>query len=196
VYSHEWTKQENQFGTKRIRDTQMLTALKGSRMVVDLIEAEIGEREIVERLFDQYADELSSFTNKNIGSVRSKPINYSLLDEYWKDEKGKPYLITYNGAVAGFSLLRRYPSDLNLYDFGQFFVLKEYRGKGIAKEAVRQCVLNHHGKWLVRVLPDNLNALSFWLSVVNEISSGNYSNEVEIDVDIPMHFIRFEAVGN
>lgn len=53
----------------------------------------------------------------------------------------------------------------------------------------------HIGKWQIRVLKENEAALKFWLSAVSDIVGCDYDSCLDIDVDLEMHFIRFEKVS-
>ncbi|GAB3516324.1 hypothetical protein [Photobacterium alginatilyticum] len=42
-----------------------------------------------------------------------------------------PYFIYVDSELAGFALVRRYPSNPAIYDMGQFFVLRKFKGQGV-----------------------------------------------------------------
>jgi len=51
------------------------------------------------------------------------------------------------------------------------------------------------GKWQIRVLFENSNALHFWKSSVSNIVGQNYTLSKDLDIDLLMSFIRFEVVS-
>jgi predicted acetyltransferase len=165
-------------------------------MAVELVSAKADGRKIVENLFHYYIYDMSVFMGWKINSTGSYDVNFSLLDEYWDSPDNHPYIIMYDDEIAGFSLLRRYPGSATIYDIGQFFVLRKFKGKGVGRDAFRQSVSLYPGKWLTRVLNKNESALKFWLKVIGELSNGNYRHETEVDGDLPMHFIRYEVAGS
>ncbi|MFM2478637.1 hypothetical protein ABTQ23_15445, partial [Celerinatantimonas sp. MCCC 1A17872] len=44
----------------------------------------------------------------------------------------------------------------------------------------------------IRVLKENVKALHFWKSAVSQLCAGVYSHTFDIDIDLEMHFLRFE----
>ena len=64
-----------------------------------------------------------------------------------------------DGEIAGFSLLRRYPLDKSSFDIGQFFVLSKFKNKGVGRKAFELSVSGFPGKWVVRVLQENVPSL-------------------------------------
>ena len=68
-------------------------------MSVGLKKMKLGDRNIVEPLFDQYSKELLSLRVRDNHSNTFKPTDYSLLDEYWRNEKNTPYLISFRGEL-------------------------------------------------------------------------------------------------
>ena len=97
--------------------------------------------------------------------------------------------------LAGFVLVRRYPSDLSSYDIEQFFVLRKFKGQGVCKEALAQVVSVFTGKWQIRVLLENSAALYFWKSAVSRIVGDKFRVTKANDVDLLMFFIHFESNG-
>lgn len=73
--------------------------------------------------------------------------------------------------------------------------MRKFKGKGVGKKALLAVVANHPGKWQIRVLKENAAALKFWVSAVKNIVGSRYDVSLDIDVDLEMYFIRFEAVS-
>ncbi len=92
-------------------------------------------------------------------------------------------------------MIRRYPSDLSLFDIAQFFVLRKFKGQGVGKIVLSQVVKAFPGKWQIRVLLENSGALSFWKSAVSNIVGEDYSLSQANDVDLLMFFIHFETAS-
>ncbi|ROS04982.1 acetyltransferase (GNAT) family protein [Sinobacterium caligoides] len=164
-------------------------------MTVKLISAQVSGRGIVENLFRYYLYDMAVFMGWRVNKNGEYDVNLSLLDEYWSEPDNHPYLIQYQGEIAGFSLLRRYPDEESNYDIGQFFVLRKFEGKGVGREAFKQSVALYPGPWLTRVLHENKSALGFWLKVIAELTDGDFQHQTEVDVDLPMHFIRYQSVA-
>ncbi len=115
------------------------------------------------------------------------------LSDYWNRPDHFPYLIFVDGEVAGFSLVRKYPGNVDEFDMGQFFVLRKYKRKGIGQKAFELTVRKHQGKWLTRVLPDNTQAKKFWEKTVCKVACGNVETTREQYKNHPMDFIRYSV---
>lgn len=152
-------------------------------------------RHILENLFPYYIYDMSEFMGWNPNSDGLFTFNSATLDSYWKEADHVPYFIHVGKELAGFALVRNYPSEPEAFDIEQFFVLRKFKGKGVGKKVLLAVVANHPGKWQIRVLKENEAALKFWLSAVKNVVSSCYEVSLDIDVDLEMQFIRFETVS-
>ena len=160
-------------------------------MEVSLKPIDSGSRHVLENLFTYYVYDMSEFIGldpSSNGLYEFKPKN---LNDYWSDSNHIPYFIYVDGLLAGFVLIQKYPTNLELFDIDQFFVLRKFKGNGVGKKAFGKVLNNHPGKWQVRVLKENTIALSFWLSAVRKAVGANFQHMLDIDVDLEMHFIHF-----
>ncbi len=121
--------------------------------------------------------------------------NKSQFDIYWESESHRPYFIYVDKELAGFALIRKYPSDPSINDIEQFFVLRKFNRKDVGKRAFKLVTQLILGKWQIRVLIENTNALPFWKSSVFNVVGHNYTLSKEFDVDLSMFFIHFEVAG-
>jgi predicted acetyltransferase len=89
---------------------------------------------------------------------------YPYLDDYWREEGRVPLLIEADGKPAGFALINRHSHFGGFVErnMGEFFVLRKYRRRGVASEAVRQVLAAYPGRWEVAVVARNAAAQSFW----------------------------------
>lgn len=115
------------------------------------------------------------------------------LSDYWNKPEHFPYLIMVDDEVAGFSLVRKFPDNSGEFDMGQFFVLRKYKRKGIGEMAFKLTVQNHPGKWLTRVLPNNLGAKKFWGKAIDKVSIGNILITNELYKNNLMEFMRYSV---
>ena len=150
------------------------------------------EKETIKNLFTYYTYEMSNFLLTPVSDNGLLEVSNTNLNTYWESDSYYPYLIRCNGEIAGFSLLRKYPNDPKHYDIDQFFVLKKFSRRGVGREAFKQSVAALPGSWITRVLLDNKKALAFWLSVIPSMTDNKFFHTIEIDGDLPMHFIRFK----
>lgn len=133
------------------------------------------EKEIILNLMQLYTYELSFFEDETT--------NFKLLDNglykvskyielYWKEEERHPYILKYNGELAGFVLERFNEDDTN--EIAEFFVLNKYRKLGAGTFMAKEIFKRYKGKWEIRTLLKNKRAQEFWRKVVKEVSNNNY----------------------
>ncbi len=63
---------------------------------------------------------------------------------------------------------------------GEFFILKKFRRKGIALQAIDQIWEKYLGSWEVPVIPENSPALSFWRKAISHFTDGRYLEQIKI----------------
>ncbi|HKO91375.1 MAG TPA: GNAT family N-acetyltransferase [Polyangiaceae bacterium] len=86
-------------------------------------------------------------------------------EEWWTRHDHFPFLIRWQGALAGFALVRkgsRVTPAPDVMDVAEFFVLRGLRGKGIGKTAAHALFQAFPGAWEVRVRRTNVAARGFW----------------------------------
>lgn len=168
----------------------MKTELDAGRRVT-LKPAAATDRGRADPLFQLYIAEMLHYTDRE--ALPNLPLTdyLALLSLYWERDDHYPFLIFCDGELAGFSLVRRYPADRDVYDMGQFFVLDRFRRQGVGHQAARLTHTRLPGRWLTRVLPKNQRALSFWKNVIAAQTGGNYQLSRELDRDQEMNFIRY-----
>lgn len=162
-------------------------------MNVSLVPAE--KYEYVKNLFQYYIYDMSEYTGWSPyenGTFEVSDLVTGLSD-YWHKPNHYPYLIMVGDQVAGFSLVRRYPGSDDYFDMGQFFVLRKFKRKGVGEQAFKQTVARHSGKWVTRVLPNNLGAKKFWLNVIISIATSEVEVKTELYKETEMDFIRYRA---
>ncbi|MCG7499220.1 GNAT family N-acetyltransferase [Vibrio sp. Of7-15] len=160
-------------------------------MEVSLVEIDLSSRPVLENLFQYYVYDMSGFLALSTNEMGQYNVNHSQLDIYWQRDDHTPFFIYVDSEIAGFALIRRYPTQLSTYDIEQFFVLKAFKGKGVGKKALKLLTTQFSGEWQVRVLVENSDGLQFWLSAITNIVEQEYVLSQELDIDLMMHFIRF-----
>ena len=94
---------------------------------------------------------------------------YEDLDDYWRNEALHPFLFQVDSKLAGFALVQHVSAisgDSGIWDMEEFFVMRKYRRFGIATRAVRHLWNQFPGKWEIRVLGGNDQALRFWTHAI------------------------------
>lgn len=149
------------------------------------------QRSLIENLFTYYVYDMSEFMAWNPDEMGQYSFNSTILDAYWQQGDHTPYLIMVDGNVAGFALVRRYPTAAHVWDMGQFFVLRKYKGQGVGKCVLEKIVKAHPGQWQIRVLKENMGAQLFWQSAVRALVSEAYQQSLALDEDLEMMFLHF-----
>ncbi|PSW17562.1 GNAT family N-acetyltransferase [Photobacterium sanctipauli] len=162
-------------------------------MEVSLVKIEPHLRSVLENLFQYYVYDMSEFMEFTLNDEGQYAFDSSQFDVYWERDDHFPYLIIVGSELAGFALVRRYPSNTSIYDIEQFFVLRKFKGKGVGKKALELVLKSYPGKWQIRVLIENMFALNFWKSAVSNVVGCEYSLSEDIDVDLKMNFFRFKV---
>ena len=165
-------------------------------MEVELIPASESDQDRIYNLWHYYIYDMSEFTGQNPSPEGIYVTHPSEINAYWERDDHQPFVIQCDGELAGFSLIRRFPADPTFYDINAFFVLRKYKRAGVGRTAFGMCVAQLPGKWLARVMLKNTGALKFWLTVIGEITNGEFAHTTEIHVSDygqnEMHFIRYE----
>lgn len=107
-----------------------------------------------------------------------------------------PYLIRVDGTPAGFALVATPPYAPPGCDFylNEFFILRTYRGTGMAKAAAIQVFNTHVGRWELQTNPTDSNILAqtFWNKTMNHYTLGKYHKEImDTKNDGPKLVIKF-----
>ena len=111
-----------------------------------------------------------SFTSTDFSEIEDTPIaadgRFHQLDTVEFDHG---YLITANGKLAGFALVRHTSSvgpETGLWSMREFFIMRAYRRRGLGRTAARLVIGQHPGAWEVTETPNNLSAIEFWRTVL------------------------------
>lgn len=145
---------------------------------VDLVVATPADDTLLQNLLQLYIHDLSEvFPDVELGA--DGRFRYDALGSYWSDpERRRAFLIRHEGRVAGFALAQRgspASDDPEVWDVAEFFVLRRFRRRGVARRAARVLWGRLPGRWIVRVSVENRGALSFWPGVVAEAAKGEVS---------------------
>lgn len=104
---------------------------------------------------------------------------YKWLDHYWTERDRHPFLITVDGEIAGFALVRdrtELGGDSIPHAVAEFFVLRRYRRRGVGRHAARQVFAAlPSGKWMVTQSLTNTAAQAFWRVVIGEFTGGRFN---------------------
>lgn len=121
-----------------------------------------------------------------------------VFDIWWeKPSTLFPYLIKADDIPAGFALVATPPYTPHNSEFymNEFFILRPFRGKGVAEAAAVQLLNSHAGTWELQTNPTEVNrrAQSFWRRTINNYTSGSGKEEyVETKNDGLKLIFRFD----
>ncbi len=118
---------------------------------------------ILANLLELYAHDFSEFQPLEIGPEGR--FGYEPLSLYWSESNRHPFLIRFNGTLAGLALLKRgseISGNQDVWDMAEFFVLRGCRRHRIGTLAAQQVWRRFPGLWEVRVMQSNPSAISFW----------------------------------
>jgi DNA-binding response OmpR family regulator/predicted acetyltransferase len=162
----------------RTRNTELQNA-KEAIMDISITEATKEEKSIIQNLARFYIYDLSEF------QARKCPDNGLFEDEdysrYWTQPGHFPYLVRCQDELAGFVFVEEGGSSADIdYHIAEFFIVRKFRGKGVARFVARDIFQRFHGKWEVMAISQNVPAITFWEKIINEYTQGNYARSSEI----------------
>jgi predicted acetyltransferase len=123
---------------------------------VQLVPARSGDKEVVVRLLEFNAYELSRFDGADVD--RSGRFGYRYLDRYWTEPNRHPYLMRVNGCIAGLVLIR----SGRPHRIAEFLVLPKYRRSGVGTMCAHAALALFSGEWELHQVPNNTPAIKFW----------------------------------
>lgn len=130
---------------------------------IEVVPATLEQKPIVANLLELYAHDFSAFHPIELGS--DGRFGYKLLPLYWSEPERHPFLVKVDGKLAGFVLVKKgseLSGDESTWDMAEFFVLRQYRRRGIGMGAARAVWRRMPGAWEVRVMEANEAGCKFW----------------------------------
>jgi len=149
--------------------------------------ATLNEKRVISTLLQAYLEELSHYPGEVIEyKDESGTYNYPFFDTYWRENQRYPYLLFEENRTAGFALVRRKKEH---WEMAEFYVLPEFRRRGLGMSCALDIFKNHLGKWEIHFNKYNLASRSLWhksaISLSKDISTGELNSSHE--------YIRFLA---
>jgi predicted acetyltransferase len=138
-------------------------------MRVQVIPASVEDRTTLRNLLQLYLHDFSEVLTR--APERDGTFPYPHLDAYWTDEWRKPFLITADGDVAGFALVRTVSvvtGSPGVADMAEFFVVRGLRRHGVGRAAARLLFARFPGAWEVRVIDHYAAAHAFWTAAIGD----------------------------
>jgi predicted acetyltransferase len=150
-------------------------AMLEERMTVDVREATISDRTVIERMMQLYQHDFSEFDGNDLGG--DGLYGYDGLGLYWSEPACTAHLVTVAGKWAGFVLTS---DDVCLARsdraIDEFFVVRKYRRRGVGKQVAIALFDRTPGRWEVRIHARNAPADEFWRNVVTAYTHGEFED--------------------
>lgn len=150
------------------------------------------EKPILVNLLELYAHDFS----EHVPAVLKENGRFDLPlpDVWWTDPAHAAYFLKWDGALAGFALVRRgsrVSKDTTVMDMAEFFVIRGLRRRSVGMHAAQAIFAKYPGRWEIRVRRSNPAALGFWMRVAE--SRGPVTPEAFRASDVDWDLLRVFA---
>lgn len=139
-------------------------------MDIALHKVESSDGDILERLFQLFAYDLSSLNGVSIGD---DGLYHGLNDikDYFSKDNYYSYFIKVDGKLAGVTVIR---FEEELTYLRHFFIMRSYRRKEVGLKSTHMLFDMFPGKWRVSTFDYNQPAIEFWRNVCSTYTDGSY----------------------
>jgi len=161
---------------------------------VEVIPASAEDQPVLANMLELYAHDFSEFLDIDLN--HEGRFGYDKLPLYWREPGRHPFLIRWNGKLAGFVLVKRgseTSGDETVWDMAEFFVLRRYLKRGIGAAGAHAIWSRFPGKWEVRVMQSNQAATTFWQQAINKFTGQSVAPIAIIHHQRPWHVFGFES---
>lgn len=154
-------------------------------MTLILKEVLESEKSILRNLYSLYLHELSNFTS-NLDLGEDGMFHFEELDSFWEIDGLSPYFIKLNEEIIGFILLveRPFLKKSNDYGINDFFILNQYKGKGLAGQAAKKMFEEKRGQYFIIQVLENKRAVAFWKKIYRELNIEIYETQDTVDGEL------------
>ena len=141
------------------------------------------QKELFLNLYNLYLYDLSEFSGEDLlEEGKYDPTNTYL---YLERDELHPFLIQYEGKVIGFVLVCSPPYVPEGVDYTvqELFLVKKYRGQGLAAQVIDLVFAQFRGTFKVEQLANNAAAVSFWEKYYEQHQIEYTESEYNIEID-------------
>ncbi len=144
-------------------------------MDVEVLRVPIKDKPVLRNLLELYRYDYSEFDGRDIGDHGL--YGYTYLDHYWTEPERHPFIVTVDGKLAGFALIRATPAaDGSVaWTMAEFFILRKYRRQGVGQVVAHRLFALFPGHWEVSQEHHNLPGQAFWRKVITRYTGGAFS---------------------
>ena len=147
---------------------------------VEIIEDE--KENVLKNMVSLYLHDLSEYADDLRINSEGK-FEYGGLHYYFTEKDLIPFFICWKNEIAGFVLLNsgKYVPEDAEFSIHEIFVLKSFRGMGVAFSAVSKIIKMYKGKYRVEQLKENTSAVKFWKSFYKKMNIDYVEKEEILD---------------
>ncbi len=130
---------------------------------IEVLPAAPDQEHVLANLLELYMHDFSQFVDVELGP--DGRFGYQGLAQYWHLPGRHPFVVSFDGKLAGLILVRQgsqISGDEDVWDMAEFFIIRKFRRRGVGTEAASLIWRRFPGKWEVRVVESNLPAIRFW----------------------------------
>lgn len=88
---------------------------------------------------------IKSMLGRYLAEIGAGP-EYTYFDSYWTSDRRIPYVFQLQDEGVGFCLVRLL-EEVNSFELAEFYIMPEYRRKGLGTHAVHAVFSKHPGSW-------------------------------------------------
>lgn len=169
----------------------MKSLIGGLKMKIEVILASKENEKIIKNMYPLYLHDLSEHYEEypnEYGIYEEEPIK-TLEEQYdvqniWfeKPEALYPNIIMVDEKPAGFILISKAPYAPKTTDYylSEFFLLRPYRGRGIAEKAANEIFKRYIGRWELYTnhVEKNIAGQKFWRKTISNYTNDEYEESI------------------
>jgi predicted acetyltransferase len=142
------------------------------------------DRNWIQRYYPEYLEDLSQQSmNTGMFPVRGEygEREQELMARWFADDSSHPLILLKNDRPTGFALVSRplrNQRDVIDYRMAEFFVAPAQRRLGVGRDAALLIFSRFAGMWEITEFLYNKPAVTFWRSIVSELTGGRFRESV------------------
>lgn len=130
-------------------------------------------RPLLERMWQLYQHDLSEFRGTLPNQNGLFPSGR--LPLYFDDLDRRAYVVSWNGAPAGFAFIRGVTSEVRV--MGEFFIVRAVRRQRVGQQVVLDLFRRYPGQWEIPFQEENPGAARFWRRIATMTVGDNWTEE-------------------
>lgn len=114
---------------------------------------------------------------------------------YWAEPRTRPYLLQVDGEPAGFAVVDGdcLEPERQQFNLGYFFIVRRFRGQGLARQGFAELLRRHPGAWELYYLAHNQFADGFWPRLLPSLGLQGLRREARVVDEEPSVWFRFDT---